>query len=52
MSYFIVGLSEPPIRIAVCATEDAAAELIGTLPGYEDGRYYIDECTDTVMLIK
>lgn len=50
MSFAIVGLVDPPTRIAVCVSEEAAAEFIETLPGYEDGRYYIDVCTDTVLL--
>lgn len=52
MSYAIVGLVDPPTRIAICVSEDAAAEFIGTLPDNEDGRYYIDVCTDTVVLLR
>ena len=42
MAYFIVGITETCKRLAVAATPEQASEFIGTLPGFEDGRYYID----------
>jgi len=48
---FIVGLTEGPKRLAVCATQEQAEEYIGTLPNAEDGRYYIDgPCTEPITL--
>lgn len=50
MAYVIVGLVDPPTRLAICASMDDAETFIGTLPNAEDGRYYLDECDDTVVL--
>ena len=48
---FIVGLTEGPVRLAVCATQEQAEQYIGTLPNHEDGRYYIDgPCTEPITL--
>jgi hypothetical protein len=48
---FIVGLTEGPQRLAVCASQEQAEEYIGTLPNAEDGRYYIDgPCTEPITL--
>lgn len=39
---YSVGLADQCIRLRRFATEDEAAEFIGTLEGAEDGRYYLD----------
>lgn len=49
--FVIVGLVDPPTRIAICASLGDAEKLVGTLPDAEDGRYYIDVCTEPVMLV-
>lgn len=38
----IVGLVDPPTRLAVLPTVQAAENFIGLLYGHEDGRYYLD----------
>lgn len=53
--FYIVGLTmdpktDQPRRLAVCVSAEAAARHIETLPDYEDGRYYIDGCRETVVL--
>jgi hypothetical protein len=54
MSFWIVGKHmgvELPIRLAVCASQTAAEEYVGLLPGADDGRYYIDgPCVGPVVL--
>ena len=37
-----VGFAEECINIASFPTHDEAATFISTLPGHEDGRYYLD----------
>lgn len=54
-TFYVVGLTAyadtgQPRRLAVCATPEEASEYIGTLRDHEDGRYYIDACTETVVL--
>ena len=49
-SFVIVGLIDPPTRLAVCPDETTAAEFLERLPGVENGLYYLDHCTDTVIL--
>ena len=38
----IVGLVDPPTRLAVLPTVQAAQNFIESLDGHEDGRYYLD----------
>lgn len=48
--FYIVGITRNCHRLAVCSSAARAAEYIATLPGHEDGRFYIDACRDTVVL--
>jgi hypothetical protein len=48
--FYIVGVTATCKRLAVCQSEQAAADYIATLPGYEGGYYYIDACTEPVTL--
>lgn len=49
--FYVVGVTATCQRLAFAATAEQAAEYIGTLPGREDGRYYIDgPCEDVVVL--
>ena len=50
MSFYIVGLTDPATRLAVCPDLKAVEEFVGTLPDFESGKYYIDECEETVVL--
>jgi len=49
-TFYVVGVTETCKRLAICATERQAAEYIESLPGFEQGIYYIDECREPVML--
>lgn len=48
--FFIVGETATCKRLAICRNEAEASKHIETLPNYLDGRYYIDACTETVVL--
>lgn len=51
MSFAIVGLIDPPTRIAVCPDLASAEEFISTLPNAVQGIYYLDwPCDETVIL--
>lgn len=51
MAFTIVGQWNPPRRLAVCESLAEAERYVATLPGVEEGRYYIDDdCTGTVDL--
>lgn len=46
----VVGLSDPPTRLAVFDTVADAEEFVTKLYGHEDGRYYIDYPVDRTVL--
>ncbi len=48
--FFIVGVTDTCKRLAVTNSATQATRYIQTLPGHALGIYYIDACSEPVML--
>jgi hypothetical protein len=49
-AFWVVGIVETCERLGIFSSSDDAAVWIGTLPGHEDGRYFLDgPCEDIIL---